>query len=59
MALVQLGSSIGVNRLATWNEVRCAMSLLSQGDIEVDGVHHAYNLAEDMMWPAMLASIGN
>ena len=43
-------SSIGLDRLATVNEVCCAMSVFSQGALEPVRVDHARNLPEDMMW---------
>ena len=62
MKPVKSESSVGMDRLATWDEVRCAMSFLSLGaselalpvedsselDCEFDG--WASNLPEDTMW---------
>jgi hypothetical protein len=75
MKLVDIESSIGLDRLATWNEVRCAMSFSSQGgfelvcacddfrEIDSDFSGRACNLPEDIMWLAiaseMLDSISN
>jgi hypothetical protein len=55
-------SPIGLDRLATWNEVRCAMSFWSQGALELLGPcdefreidsdlsGRACKLSEDMNW---------
>jgi hypothetical protein len=37
MKLVDIKSPIGLDRLATWDEVRCAMSFSSQGAFELAG----------------------
>jgi hypothetical protein len=37
MKPVDIKSSIGLDRLATWNEVRCAMSMSSQRSFAVGG----------------------
>jgi hypothetical protein len=46
MKLVKVESSIGLDRLATWNEVCCAMSLSLQGALEL-GAPRACNRPED------------
>ena len=62
MKPVDIKCPIGLDRLATWNEVRCAMSFWSQGAIELvsareeiremdsDLSGRASKLPEDMMW---------
>ena len=69
MKPVDIEIPMGVDRLATWNEVRCAMSFSSQGaielvsacddfreiDSEVDS--RACNLPEDKMWSAIISEM--
>jgi hypothetical protein len=62
MKPVDIESPIGLDRLATWGEVRCAMSFWSQGPFELIGPcdefremdsdlsGRAPKLPEDMMW---------
>ena len=69
MKTVEIKSSIGLDRLATWNEVRCAMSCLSQASSELarswDDSHEAdsdfrgraCNLPEDDMWLAIISDM--
>ena len=66
MKLVDIESPIGLDRLATWNEVRCAMSFSSQGafelvgrcddflDMDTDFSGRACNLPEDIVWLAIV-----
>jgi hypothetical protein len=66
MNIVDAESSIGLDRLATWNEVRCAMSMSFQGALELVGACNnfrevdsdfsgrACNLSEDIMWLAIV-----
>jgi hypothetical protein len=70
-----VGSCIQMDRLATWNEVCCAMSFLSHGALELavacgdfdemdsDFSGRACNLSEDATWLAianeMIDSISN
>jgi hypothetical protein len=65
MKPVAIGTSIGLDRLATWNEIRCAISVSTEdvpslggtcNDLrEVDSVlsRSARNVSEDDMWFAM------
>ena len=69
MKPVDIESPIGLDRLATWNEVRCAMSFSFYGaielvsacddfreiDSEVDSC--ACNLPEDKMWSAIISEV--
>ena len=69
MKPVDIESPIGLDRLATWNEVRCAMSFSSHGAIELvsacddfreidsDFSGRAYNLPEDKMWSAIISEM--
>ena len=62
MKPVDIGSSIGLDRLATWNEVMCAISVSAQGafalvrasndlrEMDSDFSVSACNLPEDDMW---------
>jgi len=62
MKPVGIGSSIGLDRLATWNEVICAISVSAQGALTLGGACNnlremdsdfsgsACNLPEDEMW---------
>ena len=69
MKLADIESSIGLDRLATWNEVRCAMSFSSQCAIELAGDDfremdsdfsgRACNLREDIMWLAIASGLLN
>jgi hypothetical protein len=44
MKPVEIGSSIGLDRLATWNEVMCAISVSSEGVLALGGTFN--NLRE-------------
>ena len=69
MKHVDIEGSMGLDRLATWNEVRCALSLSPQGDFELAGACNdfremdsdfsgrACNLSEDSVWMAILSEI--
>jgi hypothetical protein len=71
MKPLDIESPIGLDRLATWNEVRCAMSFSSQDAIELvtacddfrevdsDLSGRACNLPEDMMWLEIASEIVN
>jgi hypothetical protein len=66
MKPVYFGSSVGLDRLATWNEVRCAISVSAGAVFALDGAGNdsretdsafsgsAYNLPEDDMWLAII-----
>ena len=65
MKSVELGSSIGLDRFATWNEVMCAISVSAEGtfalvrdsddlrEADSDFSISACNLTEDDMWLAI------
>jgi hypothetical protein len=65
MKPVDIGSSIGLDRLATWNEVMCAISVSAEGALLLGGACNdlremdsdfsgsACNLPEDEMWLAI------
>jgi hypothetical protein len=65
MKPVDIGSSIGLDRLATWNEVMCAISASGEGTFALvrdsddlreansDFSVSAYNLPQDDMWLAI------
>jgi hypothetical protein len=65
MKPVEIESPIGLDRLATWNEVLCAMSFSSQGAFELIGAcdnfremdpdfsDRACTIPEDIMWLAI------
>ena len=65
MKSVELGSSIGLDRFATWNEVMCAISVSAEGtfalvrdsddlrEADSDFSGSACNLPEDDMWLAI------
>ena len=65
MKPVDIGSSIGLDRLATWNEVMCAISVSAEGtfalvrdsddlrEADSDFSISACNLTEDDMWLAI------
>jgi hypothetical protein len=67
MKLVDIESPIVLDRLATWDEVRCAMSFSSQGAFELAGAcgdfremdsdfsDRACNLPEDIVWLAIVS----
>jgi hypothetical protein len=66
MKLVDIESPIGLDRIATWNEVRCAMSSSSQGAFEFGGCGdfrevdsdfrgRAYSLPENIVWLAIVS----
>jgi hypothetical protein len=69
MNLVAIESPIGLDRLATWDEVRSAMSFLSQGaselvgacddcrELDSDFTGRARNLSEDIMWLAIVSEM--
>jgi hypothetical protein len=69
MNLVDIESPIGLDRLATCNEVRCAMSFSSQGVFELVGACDASremdsdfsgrpgDLSEDIVWLAMVSEM--
>ena len=71
MKLADIESSIGLDPLATWNEVRCAMSFSSQCAVELAGdcddsremdsdfSGRACNLREDIMWLAIASGLLN
>jgi hypothetical protein len=66
MKPVDVESSIGLDRLATWNEVLCAMSRSSPGGFALVGGRDAFreadsdfnggagNLSEDTLWLALV-----
>jgi hypothetical protein len=61
---VDIASSFGLDRLATWNEVMCAISVSTEGVLALGGAFNdlrntdskysagVYNLPEDDMWLA-------
>jgi hypothetical protein len=65
MKPVDIGSTIGLDRLATWNEVMCALSVSAGGTLALvrdsddlrkadpDFSISACNLTEDDMWLAI------
>jgi hypothetical protein len=65
MKPVDIGSSIGLDRLATWNEVMCAISASAEGtfalvrerddlcEADSDFSVSACNLPEDELWLAI------
>jgi hypothetical protein len=63
MRSVDIGSSIGLDRLATWNEVMCAISVSAEATFarvhgiddlrEADSDISACDLSEDDMWVAI------
>ena len=69
MNILDVESSIGLDRLATWNEVCYAMSWSSQGggepagadvnlnDLDSDLGGCSSNLPEDMMWLAIAKAL--
>jgi hypothetical protein len=69
MKSVSVESPMGLDRLATWNEVRCAMSISSQVAFELIGTSRdfremgsdfrggACNLPEDNMWLAIASEM--
>jgi hypothetical protein len=57
MKLVFSDSSIGLDRLATWNEVRCAMSFSAQRALELVGERRACHVTEETMWLAIVKEI--
>ena len=71
MKLADIESSIGLDRLATWNEVRCEMSFSSQcaaeladdcddvREMDSDFSGRACNLREDIMWLAIASGLLN
>jgi len=71
MNSVNVESPIGLDRLATWNEVCCAMSVSSQIAFELIGTSRDYremssdfrsgacNLPEDTMWLAIASEMAD
>ena len=71
MKPIDIKSSIGLDRLATWSEVRCAMSFSSKGafalvgvcedilDMDSDFSDRAGNLPEDAIWLALISQMPN
>jgi hypothetical protein len=69
MKPVDIGSSIGLDRLATWSEVMCAISVSAEVSIELvrdrDGWREidsdfsgiSCNLSEDIMWLAIASEM--
>jgi hypothetical protein len=69
MKPVDVESSIGLDRLATWNEVLCAMSGSSPGGFALAGTRAAFrkadadfsggagNLPEDTLWLALVSEM--
>ena len=69
MNLVAIESPIGLDRLATWDEVRSAMSFSSQGAFQLVGTYdecrevdsnftgRSCNLSEDIMWLAIVSEM--
>ena len=69
MKSAELESSIGLDRLATWNEVMCAISVSAEGTLALvrdsndlreansDFSVSACNLTEDDMWLAILSEM--
>lgn len=65
MKSVNIGSSIGLDRLATWSEVMCAISVSAEGALALRGCNDlrergsdfsvsACNLPDDDMWLAIV-----
>jgi hypothetical protein len=66
MKPINIDNSAGFDRMATWNEVRCAMSVFSHGinplksvfdefiEVDSDIKDRAGNLSEDAMWLAIV-----
>jgi len=66
MKPVNIENSAGLDRMATWNEVRCAISISSQDTLPLNSIrddflevdsdlrNHARNLSEDAMWLAIV-----
>ena len=71
MKPVDIGSTIGLDRLATWNEVMCAISFSAEGTIalvrESDDLREedsdlsgsACNLSEDDLWLAIACEMSD
>jgi hypothetical protein len=69
MKSVELGSPIGLDRLATWNELMCAISASAEGpfalvresddlrEADSDFSVSACNLPEDDMWLAIVCEM--
>jgi hypothetical protein len=69
MKPVDIGSSIGLDRLATWNEVMCAISVSAEGtfalvrdsddlrEADSDFSVIAWKLSEDTMWLAIVSEM--
>ncbi len=69
MNLVAIESPIGLDRLATWDEVRSATSFSSQcafelvgtcdecRELDSDFTRRACNLSEDIMWLAIISEM--
>jgi hypothetical protein len=70
MKTVDIGGSDGLDRLATWNEVMCAISVSTEGifalvrgsdlgEEDSDFSIRACNLTEDDMWLAIASEMQN
>jgi len=71
MKPVDIGSSIGLDRLATWNEVMCAISASDEGTFalvreseeireeDADFSVSTCNLPEDDLWLAIACEMQN
>jgi hypothetical protein len=69
MKPVYIGSSIGLDRLATWNEVRCAIAASAEGSLVLGGACDdmremdsdfsggTCNLPEDDTWLAIISEM--
>ena len=69
MRPVDIERCVGLDRLATWNEVRCAILFPSQDAFELIGTSsdfcemnsdfsgHARNLPGDIMWLAIVSEM--
>jgi len=69
MKPVGIGCSVGLDRLATWNEVTCALSVSAQGalapigdsddlrpmDSDFSGI--GWKLSEETMWLAIVSEM--
>jgi len=71
MKPVDLGSSIGLDRFATWNEVMCAISVSAESALALGGAcndlskmdsdfsGNTCNLPEDDLWLAIVCEMPN
>jgi hypothetical protein len=68
MKPVNIGSSIGLDRLATWSEVMCAITVSAEGTLALGGCNDlrerdsdfsvtACNLPDDDMWLAIVCDM--